>query len=170
MESKPADLNQGGAPDTAPPQAAGDLLTAVPAQPAASEETAADRRAHGQLLTGGAARRLGPAALSLSPAQLAWRRLRKNRLAVTGGWILIVLYLMALFAPFIAPYDYATQDPLASFRPPMRLHFTPAPVVYLTTSSFNAYHERTYAEDTSRPIHIRLFARGTPYRLFWLIP
>jgi ABC-type antimicrobial peptide transport system permease subunit len=35
----------------------------------------------------------------------AWRRLRRNKLAVTGGLILIFLCVVALAAPLIAPYD-----------------------------------------------------------------
>src|SRR5439155_8391715 len=46
----------------------------------------------------------------LSPWQLFWQRLRRRRIAMVGGVILIVLYLMALLAGFIAPYSYERQD------------------------------------------------------------
>lgn len=40
-----------------------------------------------------------------------WKRLRKNKLAVLGMFILIILYLLAIFAPLIAPYSYeGTMD------------------------------------------------------------
>ena len=39
-----------------------------------------------------------------------WRRLKKNKLAVVGLFIILALVLIAAFAPLIAPYDYATQD------------------------------------------------------------
>jgi peptide/nickel transport system permease protein len=123
----------------------------------------------GQWLTGRAARVTIPA-VSLSPTQLAWRKLRKNRLAVAGGIVLILLYAIALFAPFIAPYTYASQDPVASFRPPMAVHFTPWPTIYPSTSSFNEYRERTYVEDQSQPRPLRFFVKGEPYRLFGLVP
>jgi peptide/nickel transport system permease protein len=35
----------------------------------------------------------------------AWKRLRKNKLAMLGLAIVILLILIALFAPFISPYD-----------------------------------------------------------------
>ncbi len=139
----------------------------MPPDPAITE-TEAESRVAPQWLTGRAAA-VG-AAISLSPSRLAWRRLKKNRLAVIGGWALVVLYTVALFAPFIAPYDYASQDPEAPFRPPMRVHFTPGPTVYHTTFHFDRYHDRVFVEDRTQPIRIRLFAQGPPYRLLWLIP
>ncbi len=39
----------------------------------------------------------------------ALRRLVKNRAAMVGGVIIILLYLMMIFADKIAPYDFATQ-------------------------------------------------------------
>jgi len=39
-----------------------------------------------------------------------WKRLRRNKLAMLGMVIVIVLLLSAIFAPLIAPYDYAVQD------------------------------------------------------------
>ena len=38
-----------------------------------------------------------------------WRRLRRNKLAMLGLIIVLVLVLSAIFANFIAPYDYAQQ-------------------------------------------------------------
>jgi peptide/nickel transport system permease protein len=51
-----------------------------------------------------------------------WRRLRKNKLAVVGLFIIILLVLVATFAPFIAPYDFAEQDLMNTFAPPSREH------------------------------------------------
>ncbi|MDX2161141.1 MAG: ABC transporter permease [bacterium] len=36
----------------------------------------------------------------------AWRRLRRNKLALLGGTIILVFVLMAIFAPLIAPYPF----------------------------------------------------------------
>jgi len=46
------------------------------------------------------------------------KRLRKNRLAVFGLICVILLVLVAVFADFIAPYDYAEQHLLEAFQPP----------------------------------------------------
>lgn len=39
-----------------------------------------------------------------------WNRLKKNRLAMVGLFIIIVIILMAIFADFIAPYPYDKQN------------------------------------------------------------
>ena len=40
----------------------------------------------------------------------AWRRLRKNRLAVLGGAVLVAFLLVAFLAPVLAPHDPLAQD------------------------------------------------------------
>ena len=40
----------------------------------------------------------------------AWRRLRKDRAAMLGLTIIVVLVVIALFAPWLAPYDYTAQN------------------------------------------------------------
>ena len=57
-------------------------------------------------------------AVSHTPTQLAWRQLRKNRFAMAGGLILLLLYGMALFADFLAPYPYDRQQRELFYQPP----------------------------------------------------
>ena len=45
-----------------------------------------------------------------SPGREAWLRLKRNKLAVVGMVILIILILTAIFAKFIAPYGYDEMD------------------------------------------------------------
>lgn len=40
----------------------------------------------------------------------AWRRLRRNRFALAGGAVLLLLVASAVAAPLVAPYDPVTQD------------------------------------------------------------
>lgn len=40
---------------------------------------------------------------------LAWRRFRRDRMAMLGAFIALVLIIVAVFAPYIAPYDPAEQ-------------------------------------------------------------
>jgi ABC-type dipeptide/oligopeptide/nickel transport system permease subunit len=48
------------------------------------------------------------------PTRDAFRRLLKNKLAVAGGLIIILLVLSAIFAPLIAPRHYADGDLVAN--------------------------------------------------------
>ena len=47
-----------------------------------------------------------------------WRRLRRNRSAVMGLFIAALLYVTALFAPWLAPYGYDEQNLDAVEQPP----------------------------------------------------
>ena len=53
----------------------------------------------------------------------AWRRLRKNRLAVAGAVILAVVVLVAVFGPWCSPYTYAEQDIALGASPPSSGHW-----------------------------------------------
>lgn len=50
------------------------------------------------------------------------KRLVKNKLAMFGGIIFIILCLVAVFAPLIAPYDYAAMDELNKYAAPSLQH------------------------------------------------
>ena len=45
-----------------------------------------------------------------------WYRLKKNKLAVVSLVVLILLYLMAIFAPVIAPHSYSEQNTKRTFE------------------------------------------------------
>jgi len=40
----------------------------------------------------------------------AFRRLLRSRLATVSAILRVLLALIAIFAPFVAPYDYTAQD------------------------------------------------------------
>lgn len=52
-----------------------------------------------------------------------WRSFRRNRLALLGLVTVIVLGLIALLGPQIAPYDYTAQDVRNSLSPPSAEHW-----------------------------------------------
>lgn len=45
-----------------------------------------------------------------TPARRAWRRLKRRKGAMVGLGIIVILLLMAIFAPLIAPYDPTQQS------------------------------------------------------------
>ena len=107
-----------------------------------------------------------------SPLGDFWRQLRRSPLAVAGGALLVVLYLLALFAPFLAPYAESDIDRARFFHPPTPLHLRDAqgrwqrPFVY----GSRAGADQSYAIDTSQRYPLRFFTRGARYRLFGLLP
>lgn len=52
----------------------------------------------------------------------AWKRLRRNKLAMVGMFIVILMVFAAVFADFVAPYDYAAQDLSNKFADPSLAH------------------------------------------------
>lgn len=108
--------------------------------------------------------------------QLMWWRFRKHRLAIAGLVVLAVLYLMAAFAEFVAPYAVGARFEGYGDAPPTPVHFMAdgrlvGPYVYgikreLDMETFKT----TYVQDESKRIPIQLFGQGAPYRLLGAIP
>lgn len=57
-----------------------------------------------------------------SNAGMILHRLVKNKLAMFGGIVFLILILISLFAPLIAPYHYETVDPANKFLRPCAEH------------------------------------------------
>ena len=53
----------------------------------------------------------------------AWHRLQKNRLAVIGGGVLVVLALACLCGPLFSSYSYEEQNLANGFAPPGAAHW-----------------------------------------------
>ena len=58
-----------------------------------------------------------------SPWRDAWHRLRRNRLAVAGGLMLLALTTACLLGPLLSPYGYADQNLDNTFAPPGAAHW-----------------------------------------------
>ena len=105
----------------------------------------------------------------------AWRRFTANRMGVVGAVILIVLYLVALFAPFLAPYGITVQHRGDVYRPPQPIRIwhdgsLRRPFVYpLVQDRDPVTRQRYYAEVLEEPEPIRLFTRSDRYNLFGLV-
>lgn len=54
--------------------------------------------------------------------RMTLRRLSKNQLALTGGIIFLILVLVSILAPLIAPYDWSAVDPAHKFMKPCAEH------------------------------------------------
>lgn len=91
--------------------------------------------------------------------------------------VLAGFHLAALFAGFVAPYGYATQDREMAFASPTRIHFLDRagslhahPFVYLRTEHRRELETYEYEEDPSHSYPLRLFVLGVPYKIAGFIP
>jgi peptide/nickel transport system permease protein len=121
------------------------------------------------------AQRRAEAARARSPWALAWRQLKRYRLAVAGGVTLVALYAAMVFAEFLAPYGLDQSDRTLFYAPPTGIHWIDArgrwhlrPFVYAYRVVDPSIPQ--YALDTSRTFDIRVIVRGTPYRWLGLVP
>jgi len=112
-----------------------------------------------------------------SPLRLAMRRLKRHKTAMAGLFVLVALYLSALFADFIAPYSFDDELRGNSHAPPSKIHFVDAegkfhlqPFVYGVSFEFDEFHERVFAEDKTKRYPIKLFVRGDEHKLLWVFP
>jgi len=110
-----------------------------------------------------------------SPWQLFWRQFRRSHLGVFGGALLAALYLLALLAPFLAPYAQEEMDRARFFHPPQRLHWVePSGRVHLLPfvhpTRLRDAANLLYEEDRSTIQPLRFFVRGARYRLLDLVP
>lgn len=151
-----------------------------PPTPIAPKPSKAEKRAEHQLLTGRAAREVKAPPPSLSPAKLTWRELKKNKMAVAGAVTLIVLYTIALFGQFVAPYNPIDQSPGGrqySYHPPMELRWREAdgtwhwrPFVYGTVTRWSETRQLTYLPDPEQIYEVKFLVQGDPYQFLGIIP
>jgi peptide/nickel transport system permease protein len=108
-----------------------------------------------------------------SPARLAWRRLRRNRTAMLGGLILVVLYALAILGSFFAVRDPSKFNYEVVNHPPTvprfvdengQFHFRP--FVYKMTMTDP---EKQVWEYTAEKFPLHFFVKGDPYTLWWFI-
>src|SRR3954451_22787719 len=60
------------------------------------------------------------------PAKIAWKRFRRHRPGMIGLLILTILYAMAIFADFVAPYHYMDEERELNWAPPSSIRFSDA--------------------------------------------
>lgn len=53
----------------------------------------------------------------------AWHRLKRNKLAIFGLIVIVILAFTAIFGPYLTPYDYLSQDLASRNAAPSLAHF-----------------------------------------------
>ncbi len=124
----------------------------------------------------------GPVASGASKSQgkIIWEQFAQHKSAIVGGVVLILMYLTAVFAGFLAPYgmNEYRRSPTAAFRPPTQVHWInpetgrlTRPFVYDVVESRDPVtRQRVYEEDTSTVYPIKFFVRrpSQPYKILGL--
>ncbi|HKJ60572.1 MAG TPA: ABC transporter permease [Hyphomicrobiales bacterium] len=129
---------------------------------------------------------IDPRALEQSPEDFAsqwrliWIAFRRHRLAMTGAIIVLLFYLVAAFAEFLAPFDPNATSSADIYHPPQMIRFIDRhpdggwsinPHVTSLTAERDTFTLRTtYTEDPDRKIYLEFFGKGDPYRLWGIIP
>lgn len=105
--------------------------------------------------------------------QLIWWRFRRHRLAMISLILLIILYLIAIFPGFAAPYDPQTRFEKMQQSPPIKVRIFDEsgalrrPFIYgqkreLDQKTF----KYIFTDDTSTLYPIRFFVEGDAYKIF----
>jgi peptide/nickel transport system permease protein len=107
--------------------------------------------------------------------KLMWWKFRKHRLAVAGGIVTLLIYLIALFAEFLAPFNTEMFSATYTYAPPQPLRlfeqtesgrrFNPHVNGYKVEID-QAALRRTFVVDEETKYEVGFFVEGTPYK--WL--
>ncbi len=131
---------------------------AVPHDIAAEVETQADERIY-----------------AASQWQLMWWRLRRHRLAIAAGIVLMVFYITVVGAEFFATSNPRTSNSRLGLMKPQPIHWFDgwsfAPHVYAIKGKRDPRtFKRVYRADPNQKLPIRLFAPGFEYKFLGLFP
>ena len=90
---------------------------------------------------------------------------RRTAYIAAFGWLVIGLFaLSAVFADFLAPYDYSAQSRSEPSAPATTIHFTGlTPIIH--PRRIEDPLRRTYTEDMSVAFPVAFFVRGYSYKL-----
>ena len=104
--------------------------------------------------------------------QLIWWRFRRHKVAIASGIILIIIYLLAIFCEFLAPYDPNKYDIKYTYAPPQRIHiFRDGKLVRPYVLGYKMEFDpvtlrRIYKPDPDQVYPVYFFVKGDPYKLW----
>ncbi len=110
-----------------------------------------------------------------SQRQLIWWRFRKHRLAMVSGVVILLFYLAALGADFLAITDPEFSNAILNLMPPQPIKFLDngqwSPhVCALTGQRDPQTYKKVYKPDCNIKVPIRFFTTGYSYRFLGLFP
>jgi peptide/nickel transport system permease protein len=117
---------------------------------------------------------------SKSQGRIVWEQFRKHKAALIGGGILAFMYVVTIFAGFLAPYDINEyrRFPVTAFHPPTNIYWTDPdtgrltrPYIFLTESERDPVtRQRIYVENREERFPIKFFVHRpeAPYTILGL--
>lgn len=108
--------------------------------------------------------------------QLIWWRFREHKVALISGVVVILIYLVALFAEFLAPFSPDAVNAQYLYAPPQTLHLFDtsdgikfAPFVFGYKSTVDAAAgRRIFTQDETQKIPVGFFVKGEEYKFLGL--
>jgi peptide/nickel transport system permease protein len=106
--------------------------------------------------------------------QLFWLRFRQHRLAVVSLYVVVALYLVAIFADVIAPYDPNRTNSRTTFAPPQTISLIHDGSFLLHVPSLDMELDqqamrRIFTRNWDEPVPIGFFVPSQPYKLWGVI-
>ena len=111
---------------------------------------------------------------------LIWHKFVRNKVAVAAGIIILGLYLIGLFAEFLAPALPDASKPQFTYAPPQEMRFFVTEpdgsqrfqlnVTGYSMTVDQASLKRTYVIDPEKVVPIGFFVKGPAYKLWGMIP
>ena len=100
---------------------------------------------------------------------------KRNRLGMVCLIVLCILYCSAMFAGFLSPYRYDSENRSHSYAPPSSVHFSDEngwsrPYVYGLYFVFDENHKRIYKENRDRKFYLKFFIKSELYQFLGFIP
>ena len=102
--------------------------------------------------------------------KLTWWSFKKHKLAMAGGVVTLLLYLMVIFAGFLAPYAKGYYSPDHAYAPPQALHIVDDQgnwglhVNPQVAEQDASTLKLTWTTDESRRTDLGFFVTGSEYR------
>jgi peptide/nickel transport system permease protein len=111
--------------------------------------------------------------------QLMWWKFRRHKLALVSAVVVLLIYLIALFAEFLAPYDPDSFNARDTYAPPQSVNFFMKDANGASTFGLNVHPyrvqidrlslQRKFVPDTTKHVPIGFFVKSEPYKLWGLV-
>ncbi|MFN8440746.1 MAG: ABC transporter permease [Caldilineaceae bacterium] len=107
--------------------------------------------------------------------QLMWWRFRKHRLAMLSAIIILLFYIVVIFADFFAYTDPTKDNANLLLLTPQPIHWydgdTFSPHVFAVTGKRDPKtFKKVYKPDPNQKVAVKFFAKGYEYHILGLIP